>query len=292
MEKGIIIKCIAGFYYVLTEKGIVQSRARGKFRKEEIVPLVGDRVEITINKDGTGYIQKIEERTSELIRPRVANVEQCLLVISAKDPDPNLKYLDKMLILLENYKIKPIICINKIDLDTEMGYKRVVEVYRNIGYDVLETSIYRAQSSDYLKHYLKDKITVVSGDSGVGKSSLLNMLQPGLCLKTGDISKKLGRGKHTTRYVELITLDFGGMVVDTPGFASIDITVIERTKLPKLFKEFSKFDFYCKYDGCLHYKEPQCAVKYAVEKGEIFESRYLNYVDFLQEIMEFENRRY
>jgi len=292
MEKGVIVKCIAGFYYVLTDRGVIQCRARGKFRKDEIVPLVGDRVEISINNDGTGFIQKIEERKSELIRPKVANVEQCLLVISAKEPEPNLKFLDKMLVLLEYYGIRPIICINKIDLDINREYRKIAEVYRDIGYDVIETSIYKAESSELLKGYLKDRITVVSGDSGVGKSSLLNMLQPGLCLKTGDISRKLGRGRHTTRYVELIILDFGGMVVDTPGFASIDITLIEKQRLPKLFKEFGKFDAFCKFDGCLHFKEPDCAVKKAVDDGHIFENRYSNYVDFLQEIMEYENRRY
>ncbi|MCU9612154.1 ribosome small subunit-dependent GTPase A [Caldibacillus lycopersici] len=288
MPQGKIIKALSGFYYVKSDQKIIQCRGRGVFRKKNITPLVGDNVEFSAENDLEGYILDIKERENELVRPPIANVNQVILVFSAKDPDFNTILLDRFLVIIESKYIEPIIIITKKDLLDEEELEKIekfAEDYRTIGYQVIITS---SETSDGIKAiypYLNDKISVFAGQSGVGKSTLLNALRPDLDLETNAISKHLGRGKHTTRHVEL--LDVGeGLVADTPGFSSMDFTEIEIEELPFYFPEMKERMNDCKFRGCLHVKEPKCAVKQAVETGEVKTYRYEHYLTFLEEIRE------
>ena len=290
MIEGMILKGIGGFYYVKTGNEIYECRARGVFREEKITPFVGDIVLIRENEtDKTGYIEKIYPRKSKLIRPPVANVTQALIVISMKNPDPNLWLLDRFLILARHEGLNTIICLNKIDLVDCKEFNAVKSIYQKAGYKVIATSPVLNIGIDELRDTLRNNITVFSGPSGVGKSSLLNQVQPNLQLKTGEISDKTKRGKHTTRHVELLELDNGGYVLDTPGFSSLDIDFIDNAEeLKKYFNEINSVKNQCRFNSCLHYKEPDCEVKRLVEVGEISKIRYENYIKFFEEI---KNRR-
>jgi len=290
MIEGMILKGIGGFYYVKTGNEIYECRARGVFREEKITPFVGDIVLIRENEtDKTGYIEKIYPRKSKLIRPPVANVTQALIVISMKNPDPNLWLLDRFLILVRHEGLNTIICLNKIDLVDCKEFNAVKSIYQKAGYKVIATSPVLNIGIDELRDTLRNNITVFSGPSGVGKSSLLNQVQPNLQLKTGEISDKTKRGKHTTRHVELLELDNGGYVLDTPGFSSLDIDFIDNAEeLKKYFNEINSVKNQCRFNSCLHYKEPDCEVKRLVEVGEISKIRYENYIKFFEEI---KNRR-
>ncbi len=290
MLEGIIIKGVGGLYQVKVGDGLYDCRARGLFRKQNITPLVGDKVEIDEIEDNTGYIISIKDRSSELLRPPVANVDQAVIVFAIKNPMPNLWLLDRFLILAKHEGLDIVICINKSDLVQEDELKHFTDIYSNAGYNIIFTSCISRKGVNELAEALKNKITVFSGPSGVGKSTLLNKLQPNLQLKTGEISKKTYRGKHTTRHTEIIELDIGGWVVDTPGFSSLDINFIEEEDLGDCFNEIHELNSLCKFRGCRHHKEPNCAVKEAVENGEISESRYKNYLAFLEELKN--NRRY
>ncbi|PAB58871.1 ribosome small subunit-dependent GTPase A [Anaeromicrobium sediminis] len=290
MIKGIITKGIGGFYYIQDRNGkMYECRARGKFRKEKIIPLVGDKVGISISHDDKGMIEEIENRETKLIRPPVANVDQAVIVFAVKRPNPNILLLDRFLVMAERENLDIVICFNKVDL-SEGELNELKEIYNKTGYKLLETSTKLNSGVEEFKHILKDKITVFAGPSGVGKSSLLNATQPDLQLKTGEISVKNKRGKHTTRHVELLKLEFGGWVLDTPGFSSLDLDFVEELDLQYYFKEFEPLIGDCKYTGCKHISEPECAIKDAVENGEISESRYNNYLHLLKEIQK--NRRY
>jgi len=292
MKKGVIIKGIGGFYYVKSEGKVYECKARGKFRKDNISPLVGDKVIISTEEDkDTGIIEEILERKVELFRPPVANVDQAIIVISIKKPEPNFKLLDKLLILGEHSNLELSICINKIDLDAEKERELFLNIYKNTGYNLIFTSIKSNEGIDMLKDILKDKITVFAGPSGVGKSSLLNTIQEGLRLKTGEISRKISRGKHTTRHCELLELDFGGWVVDTPGFTSINIDFIEPEELQKYYPEFRNISSNCKFSDCIHINEPGCCVKREMEMGNISKNRYENYIYFINELTAIKNRR-
>lgn len=291
MLEGIIIKGIGGFYYVKVGDRIYECRARGLFRKNKIIPLVGDRVLIKINKeDNTGYVEEIYDRTTELIRPPVANVNQAVIVFAVKKPDPNLWLLDRFLLLASYQGLDAIICINKSDLDVDGEIDNIYDIYKKAGYQIIKTSCTNRIGIDELKRQLKDKITVFAGPSGVGKSTLLNNIQSNLKLQTGEISQKTSRGKHTTRHVELIELDSGGWVVDTPGFSTLDIDFIKEDELIKYFIEVYDRSSLCRFSGCSHNKEPGCEVKKAVEDREISQSRYDNYLSMLQEVKDI--RRY
>lgn len=290
MLEGIIIKGVGGLYEVKTDKRTYQCRARGLFRKKKITPLVGDKVRIDEIEEDTGYIIEILDRSTELIRPPVANVNQVVIVFAIKKPMPNLWLLDKFIILAEKEGLDIVICINKIDLSSDDEIKSFNNIYDKTGYKIIFTSCKEEKGIDSLKEALKDKITVFSGPSGVGKSTLLNKIQPDLQLKTGDISQKTNRGKHTTRHTELMELENGGWVLDTPGFSSLDLDFINEEDLGDYFSEIDEYSVYCKFRGCRHDKEPQCAVKDAVDKGEISKSRYENYLLFLEELKN--NRRY
>lgn len=286
MLEGIIIKGIGGFYYVKTEKGIYECRARGVFRAEKITPLIGDNVIIRINEeDDTGYIEEIKVRKSQLLRPPVANVEQVLVVMSIKKPELNLWLLDRFLVSIEYENLDAVICINKIDLAEKDELEKVSNIYEKAGYKVIFTSAETNQGINDLKESLKNKVTVFAGPSGVGKSSLLNKVQSNFKLETGEISKKTKRGKHTTRHVELLKLDEGGYVLDTPGFSSLNLNFIEKEEeLKYYFKEMKELNLLCKFSSCLHYNEPKCEIKKRVQEGNISKSRYENYLKFLEEI--------
>ena len=279
--QGKIIKSLAGFYYVESNGKVYQTRARGNFRKKGQTPYVGDEVEFSAEKDSEGYILKIAERKNSLIRPPIVNIDQAVVIMSAKEPDFNANLLDRFLVLLEHKGIHPILYLSKLDL-LEVGDEldAFLQVYRSIGYDV-------ARSVDELMPILSMKTTVFMGQTGVGKSTLLNKIAPDLQLETGEISESLGRGRHTTRAVSLYNLN-GGKIADTPGFSSIDYEVSQADELNQAFPEIAGRSSSCKFRTCTHTHEPGCAVKPAVEDGQIATFRFDNYLQFLSEI---ENRR-
>ena len=292
MIQGTIIKGIGGFYYVNTKNGVYECRARGIFRKEKTSPVVGDFVWITIldEEKKKGSLDKIEKRKNELIRPKVANVEQVIIVFAAVSPEINLDLLDKFLISAEEQSLDIVICINKIDLDKEKKYEKIAEIYKKVGYDVLCISAAEKIGIDCLKDRLKEKITVFAGPSGVGKSSLINEIAPHLQLKTGEISQKIERGKHTTRHAELIEFSENSFIVDSPGFTSFYLDYIKKEQLQYYFIEFEPFLQECKFTGCSHISEPECGVKNQIGKA-IHKSRYDRYVFFYQQLLENERRK-
>ena len=290
MQKGQIIKALAGFYYVKSQGQVYQCRARGKFRKDSLKPLVGDYCEFSNENQTEGYILSLLPRKNSLIRPPICNVDQALLVFSAKEPDMNLLLLDRFLILIEHLQIQPIICISKMDLvDSSLIYHQM-KPYEDAGYQVLYVSSKQEQGIEAVKNIFKDKVTVITGQSGVGKSSLLNALDIHLQIDTNEISKALGRGKHTTRHVELIEM-YGGYVADTPGFSSLELN-IEPVDLAISYHDFHEFSKQCKFRGCLHESEPHCAVKNAVEQGKISSQRYEHYLMFLKESKLLKEKKY
>lgn len=286
MPKGQIRKAISGFYYVEQDGVLIQCKGRGVFRNRGITPLVGDIVTYVREGDNDATVTEIDERKNELVRPPISNIDQAFLVFSLVEPDFSPHLLDRFLVVIESYGIEPVICVTKKDIASEsniLGAESTLNYYRKIGYDVVETYIEDPELYSVLEPFLKGKTTVLAGQSGVGKSTLLNTLIPELSLKTGEISDALGRGKHTTRHVELMEVA-GGLVADTPGFSSLEFTHIEKEELRDYFVEMERIAPSCKFRGCLHTKEPGCAVKEQVETGEILQSRYKNYVQFLQEI--------
>lgn len=284
--EGIIIKGIGGFYYIKTEEGIVECKARGKFRYNALKPMVGDRVTIKVEK-GKGVIEEIHERSSELIRPTVANVTQAFVVFAIKNPDINLDLLNRFLTLCEYNEIHAVVCLNKEDLCTEEEKEELKSIINDIGYEVLFINAKEGKGFDDLKERLGNNITVLCGPSGAGKSTLLNSFIDREYMETGSVSEKIGRGKHTTRHSELIDVD-NGYLVDTPGFTTLDVTFIDRESLKYCFPEFNDYNNLCKFNGCNHYKEPKCAVKEAVEEGKINKLRYEFYIKTLEDIL---NRR-
>lgn len=268
--EGIIIKLISNDYTVLCNEKLYVCKARGKFRNQNISPLVGDRV---IIDEENNYILEVKKRKNELSRPPIANIDQAIIITSLKSPDFSSNLLDKLLVQIIYNKIKPIICFTKLDLTDVNKYKEEINYYKKIGIDV-----YFNTEINKICQIFKDKISVFTGQSGAGKSTLLNKIDQNLNLKTAEISKALNRGKHTTRHVELLKL-CGGYVADTPGFSALDLSNLTKEEIKDTFLEFRNSE--CKYKDCNHFKENDCQVKEKVKNGEILKSRYENYIKFI-----------
>lgn len=293
---GKIIKGIAGFYYIYISsadedvctpyEGVYECKAKGIFRNEGVKPLVGDNVEIEILDEANkkGNIVKILERKNSLIRPAVANVDQALVIFAAAKPTPNLNLLDRFLISMEMSKVESIICFNKTDVADEDYVNHLRDIYFSCGYKVICTSTVDGSGVEQLKSILKGKTTVLAGPSGVGKSSMTNAIIPEACMQTGGISKKIERGKHTTRHSELFTIQKDTFLFDTPGFSSLYVNNLEKEDLMWYFPEFDKFNDKCRFQGCVHINEPDCAVKDALREGLISKSRYDNYLLIYDEL--------
>lgn len=292
MLNGQIIKGIGGFYYVDTENGLYECRARGIFRKQKVTPLVGDRVSISVVDEATktGVVEEIEKRDTELVRPPIANVDKALIVFAIKNPKPNLSLLDRFIVLAEKENLEIVIVLTKADLDDDNALDELKNIYEISGYKVIPVSNKIKLNIDKIKEELRENIVVFAGPSGVGKSSLLNEIDENFKLQTGEVSDKIKRGKHTTRHAELLKLECGGMVADTPGFSSLTLDDIGETELKGYFIEFDEFDD-CRFGSrCVHENEPSCAVKEAVENGEISRQRYKSYIQLLNEIKQGKRR--
>lgn len=291
--QGKIIKGIAGFYYVhVGENEIYECKAKGIFRKDNQKPLVGDNVEITVldQEEKTGNLIQILPRKNELIRPAVANIDQALVIFSITKPKPNLNLLDRFLIAMERQGVDTVICFNKQDISEEGERRALRDIYQGCGRQVLFASAHQQQGIRQIRTILKGKTTAVAGPSGVGKSSMINLLQPEAAMETGSISRKIDRGRHTTRHSELITLDKDTYIMDTPGFSSLYLQALEKEELKDYFAEFAAYEPECRFQGCLHIHEPDCGVKKALKDGKINRVRYDHYVELFQELKE--KRRY
>lgn len=294
MIEGLIIKGIGGFYYVKTESGIYECKARGIFRKDSFTPLPGDNVSISVanEEDKIGNIEVISPRKSQLIRPAVANINQVVIVIAIKSPQPDFMLLDKLLITLEQKGIGAIICVNKIDLDLKKDYRNIVESYKKSMYNVIAISSVTGTGFDQLEQTLQGKTTVFAGQSGVGKSTILNKVLDSYVMKIGKVSERIERGRHTTRHAELIELKSGGFVVDTPGFSSFELSGIEANELQNFYPEFHEYFGKCKFTGCMHISEPACEVKAALEKGLLDIGRHERYIQFCDFLKEKQKKKY
>lgn len=276
--KGTIYKGIGGFYYVMTaEFGSVECKARGKFRKQHIIPMIGDEVELEV-KNGKGAITEIYPRRSSLIRPAVANIDMIVVVAAAKSPDPSTSVIDRMLVNAEINGIEPIVCINKADLADCGG---IMEVYEKAGYKTLCVSAAENEGIEELRDLITGRVTAFAGVSGVGKSSLLTLIT-GSTLEVGSVSDKISRGRHTTRHVELFKIPGGGYVLDTPGFSSIEPEDITAEDLCDCFPEMREARGQCRFRGCAHINEPDCAVKALLASGAISGSRYNSYKELYE----------
>jgi len=278
MQNGIIIRGIGGFYYVLSDGNVYECKARGVFRKEKITPMVGDNVCIEV-KNGKGSITEIMPRKNSLVRPPVANIDTLCLVIAAAAPEPNLRLIDKMLVYAEKSGINAVICINKTDLGSRDD---IVEIYEKAGYPVICVSAGTKTNMEALHKIMDGKVTAFAGLSGVGKSSLLNILTDA-GMETGNLSQKIERGKHTTRHVELIKAN-NGFVFDTPGFSSLEVPDMSEDELETCFPDISRFSDGCKFRGCSHIKDSGCAVRQAVDDGNIALSRYESYSEMRENL--------
>jgi ribosome biogenesis GTPase len=291
--QGKIIKGIAGFYYVYAQDGITyECRAKGIFRKENKKPLVGDDVEIVVTHeaDKEGNLVQILPRKNELIRPAVANVDQALVIFAVKDPEPNFMLLDRFLIMMEQQDVPVAVCFNKTDLVTQEEIQKLEQVYESCGYPVFLTSTLEGRGEEEIRQFLKGKTTVVAGPSGVGKSSITNLMQGEIEMETGEISRKLKRGRHTTRHSQIIPVADQTYLMDTPGFSSLYLFDMEEDNVKDYFPEFRKYEDQCRFLGCRHISEPDCAVKEALERGEVSRIRYENYLGVFKELKE--KRRY
>lgn len=285
--RGRIVKGIAGFYYVLaSNQTLYECKAKGIFRKDKKKPLVGDYVELTVldEKEQKGNIDVIEERSNDLIRPNVANVDQALVIFAITKPKPNLNLLDRFLLMMEKKQIETIICFNKQDIASEEEWQKLAEGYGSCGYEVYFLSAEKGEGIEELRQRLRGKTTVVAGPSGVGKSSIINLLQPKAGMETGRISEKIDRGKHTTRHSELICIEEDSYIVDTPGFSSLFMEEFEKEDIGRYYREFLQYEPECRFQGCMHIHEPVCGVKRAVEEGRISHIRYENYRVLYEEL--------
>ena len=287
--QGKIIKGIAGFYYVYGEDDVLyECKAKGIFRKDNQKPLVGDNVEITVldEQEHTGNLIRILPRKNSLIRPAVANVDQAFVIFAMENPKPNFMLLDRFLIMMEKQDIPAVVCFNKKDLADSSELEFLYETYTGCGYRVILSSTFQGDGLDEIRQVLKGKATVVAGPSGVGKSSITNALQENVKMETGEISKKLKRGKHTTRHSQVIPVGEDTYLMDTPGFSSLYLTDMEEQELKDYFPEFRKYEGQCRFQGCRHIHEPGCAVKEALENHKISSLRYEDYLGLYEELKE------
>lgn len=285
--QGKIVKGIAGFYYVhVVGSGIYECKAKGIFRKLNKKPLVGDDVDIEVldEKEKKGNISALLPRRNELLRPAVSNVDQALVIFAAKSPDPNFNLLDRFLIRMQMEEIKTIICFNKCDLVNEEERGELLRIYEKSGCDVLFTSTKTQEGLEELRQLLLEKTSTVAGPSGVGKSSIINEIQPHVEMETGSISTKIERGKHTTRHSQLIPIEGSAYIMDTPGFSTLYINELEKEDLKDYYEEFAEYYVDCRFQGCNHISEPDCMVKEAVEKKWIASNRYENYKVLFEEL--------
>ena len=287
--KGLIIRGVGGFYYVETETGVIEAKERGIFRKDGFVLCVGDVVDISLLPEdpGKGVIDKVFPRKNSFSRPPVANVDMFLVVFSVKTPKPNFPVIDRFLVNAEMNGIRAAICLNKADLAGKKETEDIMKIY-SAAYDIFPVSAATGEGIDAVVPLLNGKKTALAGPSGVGKSSLLNVLVPEAGSRTGEVSSRTRRGKHTTRHVELFHGPGGGMIFDTPGFTSFESSEADEERLSMYYPEMAKLAGMCRYDDCRHLKEPGCAVREAVEAGEIHPVRYNNYVAYMEEL---KNRR-
>lgn len=290
--QGKIIKGIAGFYYVQTTEGLYECKAKGIFRKEKIKPLVGDDVEISVTHEDkkTGNVDQILPRKNTLIRPAVANIDQVLVIFAAASPKPNLNLLDRFLVSMEKQGVPAVICFNKQDMVEEEEQHRLRHIYENSGCRVLFTCAKKNQGIRQVRELLNGKTTAVAGPSGVGKSTMVNLLAPEAQMETGEISKKIDRGKHTTRHSEILLVGERTYICDTPGFTSLAVWDMEKEELKDYFREFGEYEGQCRFQGCTHTHEPGCRVKEALYEGKISRQRYDNYLEMYTELKE--KRRY
>ncbi|MCR5799272.1 MAG: ribosome small subunit-dependent GTPase A [Lachnospiraceae bacterium] len=297
---GKIVKGIAGFYYVHVSddthkdaQNIYECKAKGVFRKNHEKPLVGDDCEMdVIDEDSkTGNIVRILDRKNSIIRPNVANVDQALVIFASVKPEPNYNLLDRFLILMQQNDIPCLLVFNKKDLAEDERLKDIKNIYEKAGYPIIFTSAVNGTNISELSGYLKGKTTTVAGPSGVGKSSIINLLQPKVVMETGVISDRIERGRHTTRHSELIALDEDSYILDTPGFSSLSLFDVTKDDLKDHYHEFDEYAGACRFDDCIHRNEPGCAVKEAVDKGLISRVRYENYLQLLGECEDKNSRR-
>ena len=287
MINGIILKGVGGLYTVDTGEGIYMCKARGIFRKNKISPLVGDMISISKTAEGEGVIETIHERKSSLIRPKVANITQALIVFAYKEPDLHMDLLDRFIINCEAARIESIICLNKIDLIEENEkeeFERIKNIYEKAGYRVFAVSTYKGMGMEAVLASLKGETTVFAGPSGAGKSSIANMILDTELMETGVLSEKIRRGKHTTRHTQLIKMDEDSYIVDSPGFSSVFFENVDINNLKHLFREFKEHEDKCRFLNCNHIDEPDCEVKEQVSIGSISESRYNRYLAFFEEM--------
>lgn len=285
--EGRIVKGIAGFYYIYVEgHGLVECRAKGIFRKDGKKPLVGDMVSLTITDavNAQGMVHEIKKRASSLIRPEVANVDQVLLLFAYHAPKPNLNLLDKFLVSMERQEIPAILCFNKMDLVTEKERTEILDIYAECGCMLLEISAASGVGVERLRELLEGKTTALAGPSGVGKSTLTNALCPEAGMETGEISRKLERGKHTTRHSELLHLGNGTYLMDTPGFSALMLDALSYEELGDYYREFYPYVGECHYQPCSHIHEPECGVRRAVEEKKIHPKRYESYRQLYEEL--------
>ncbi|MBQ9562686.1 MAG: ribosome small subunit-dependent GTPase A [Lachnospiraceae bacterium] len=283
--KGRIVKGIAGFYYVdVPEKGIYECKARGVFRNQEIKPLVGDYAEIDVTDEEAmaGQITAILPRFNELIRPAVANVDQAVVLFAAAKPAPNLALLDHFLVMMQRNHVQTILVFNKSDAASARKMEELAQIYAGCGCRVLFISAKNGEGTEEVRSLLKGRTTVLAGPSGVGKSTLMNAILPEAGMQTGEISQKIGRGRHTTRHAELFQVGENTYLFDTPGFSSFGVWGLEPEELRYYMPEFAPYEGKCRFDGCLHDREPDCAVKEALEAGEISRARYDSYLQMLE----------